>query len=164
MAAVPIHLLSWYLSSLQNLFDIVFCYFPITFKPPPGDPYGIAAEDLRASLLFVQHTFAAETPHRWRSFQIVSNCCPLFWSNGTASLSRKAICELWQPQGQCHSCQDDSPSLSLLALADHSGHNSLMPSCLRKQSSQWFWRRVVESVKNRGHHSFMPKFLCYSDP
>ncbi|TIC07344.1 hypothetical protein E3Q08_01193, partial [Wallemia mellicola] len=31
-------------------FDVVFCYFPITFKPPPDDPYGISTDDLRVAL------------------------------------------------------------------------------------------------------------------
>ncbi|KAH0269611.1 ARM repeat-containing protein, partial [Aureobasidium melanogenum] len=34
----------------QDLFDSVFNYFPITFKPPPGDPYGITAQDLKGRL------------------------------------------------------------------------------------------------------------------
>lgn len=34
----------------QDLFDAVFNYFPITFKPPPGDPYGITAQDLKDRL------------------------------------------------------------------------------------------------------------------
>lgn len=34
----------------QNLFNIIFCYFPITFRPPPDDPYGITSEDLKKSL------------------------------------------------------------------------------------------------------------------
>ena len=34
----------------QTLFDSVFCYFPITFRPPPDDPYGITAQDLKARL------------------------------------------------------------------------------------------------------------------
>lgn len=34
----------------QELFDAVFNYFPITFKPPPGDPYGITAQDLKDRL------------------------------------------------------------------------------------------------------------------
>lgn len=34
----------------QDLFDSVFNYFPITFKPPPGDPYGITAQDLKDRL------------------------------------------------------------------------------------------------------------------
>lgn len=34
-------------SSAQDLFDSVFNYFPITFKPPPDDPYGITAQDLK---------------------------------------------------------------------------------------------------------------------
>ena len=32
------------------LFDSVFCYFPITFRPPPNDPYGITAQDLKFRL------------------------------------------------------------------------------------------------------------------
>ena len=34
----------------QALFNITFCYFPITFKPPPDDPYGITTEDLKIAL------------------------------------------------------------------------------------------------------------------
>jgi DNA repair/transcription protein MET18/MMS19 len=34
----------------QHLFDSVFNYFPITFKPPPGDPYGITAQHLKGRL------------------------------------------------------------------------------------------------------------------
>ncbi|KAF7730959.1 hypothetical protein EC973_001005 [Apophysomyces ossiformis] len=35
---------------VEDLFEVTFCYFPITFKPPPDDPYGITAEDLKISL------------------------------------------------------------------------------------------------------------------
>lgn len=34
----------------QDLFDAVFNYFPITFKPPPDDPYGITSQDLKDRL------------------------------------------------------------------------------------------------------------------
>jgi len=34
----------------QAMFDSVFCYFPITFRPPPDDPYGITAQDLKTRL------------------------------------------------------------------------------------------------------------------
>ncbi|OCK80969.1 ARM repeat-containing protein [Lepidopterella palustris CBS 459.81] len=34
----------------QELFDAVFNYFPITFRPPPGDPYGITAQHLKDRL------------------------------------------------------------------------------------------------------------------
>jgi len=36
--------------SLKTLFDAAFCYFPITFRPPPDDPYGITAQDLKTRL------------------------------------------------------------------------------------------------------------------
>lgn len=36
--------------SSQDLFDITFCYFPITFTPPSDDPYGITSDDLVVAL------------------------------------------------------------------------------------------------------------------
>ncbi|GAM33708.1 hypothetical protein TCE0_013f00813 [Talaromyces pinophilus] len=50
---------------VETLFDSVYNYFPITFKPPPNDPYGITAQDLKDRLqaciasnsLFAPHTF-----------------------------------------------------------------------------------------------------------
>ncbi len=35
---------------IEQFFDITFCYFPITFRPPPDDPYGITSADLKAAL------------------------------------------------------------------------------------------------------------------
>ncbi|KAF1821166.1 ARM repeat-containing protein [Dissoconium aciculare CBS 342.82] len=51
----------------QDLFEAVFNYFPITFKPPPDDPYGITAQDLKdrlrdciaANSEFAPHAFPA---------------------------------------------------------------------------------------------------------
>lgn len=34
----------------EELFEVTSCYFPITFRPPPDDPYGITAEDLKIEL------------------------------------------------------------------------------------------------------------------
>lgn len=34
----------------EDLFDILFCYFPIMFKPPSNDPYKITNSDLKLSL------------------------------------------------------------------------------------------------------------------
>ena len=32
------------------MYDITYCYFPITFRPPPDDPYGISTQDLKSAL------------------------------------------------------------------------------------------------------------------
>ncbi|KAJ6257724.1 hypothetical protein Dda_7512 [Drechslerella dactyloides] len=37
-------------NSEEAAFDACFCYFPITFKQPPNDPYGITAKDLKDRL------------------------------------------------------------------------------------------------------------------
>lgn len=44
-------MVEWDISShAEPMFDSVFCYFPITFRPPPDDPYGITAKDLKDRL------------------------------------------------------------------------------------------------------------------
>ncbi|KAF5335990.1 hypothetical protein D9611_006343 [Ephemerocybe angulata] len=35
---------------VQTFYDVIFCYFPITFRPPPNNPGGITADDLRLAL------------------------------------------------------------------------------------------------------------------
>ncbi|KAH8921860.1 hypothetical protein BT69DRAFT_291166 [Atractiella rhizophila] len=46
--------LEWDLSHndkwVEALFDITFCYFPITFTPPKDDPYGITPAELQVAL------------------------------------------------------------------------------------------------------------------
>jgi hypothetical protein len=34
----------------QELFDVLSCYFPVSFTPPPGDVHGITRADLAAAL------------------------------------------------------------------------------------------------------------------
>ncbi|KAI0461512.1 hypothetical protein LJB42_000810 [Komagataella kurtzmanii] len=40
----------------EDLFDNAFCYFPVSFKPPPNSPYSIASHDLKTGL---REVFAA---------------------------------------------------------------------------------------------------------
>ncbi|KAI8065438.1 Dos2-interacting transcription regulator of RNA-Pol-II-domain-containing protein [Gongronella butleri] len=35
---------------VEDLFDIIFCYFPISFSPPPNDPLAITSDELKLSL------------------------------------------------------------------------------------------------------------------
>ncbi|PLN82737.1 ARM repeat-containing protein [Aspergillus taichungensis] len=44
-------MVEWDISNhVEVLFDSVYNYFPITFRPPPNDPYGITAQDLKDRL------------------------------------------------------------------------------------------------------------------
>jgi DNA repair/transcription protein MET18/MMS19 len=36
--------------TIEAFFDVTYCYFPITFRPPPDDPYGISTNTLRLAL------------------------------------------------------------------------------------------------------------------
>ncbi|GAA5933513.1 Met18p [Sporobolomyces koalae] len=44
--------------TVEDLFDVTFCYFPITFTPPADDPYGITSQDL----IFALRNCLASTP------------------------------------------------------------------------------------------------------
>lgn len=49
---------------IADLFDVCFCYFPISFTPPANDPYKITAEELKLQLRQViasQSRFASES-------------------------------------------------------------------------------------------------------
>lgn len=44
-------MIEWDISQhIDVMFDSVYAYFPITFRPPPNDPYGITAQDLKDRL------------------------------------------------------------------------------------------------------------------
>lgn len=44
-------MVEWDISKHSDImFDSVYAYFPITFRPPPNDPYGITAQDLKDRL------------------------------------------------------------------------------------------------------------------
>jgi DNA repair/transcription protein MET18/MMS19 len=47
----------------QTMFDSVYAYFPITFRPPPNDPYGITAQDLKDRLRACLASTGALAPH-----------------------------------------------------------------------------------------------------
>jgi DNA repair/transcription protein MET18/MMS19 len=47
----------------EELFDVTACYFPITFKPPPNDPYGISPDDLVGSLRSIFTSSPQMAPH-----------------------------------------------------------------------------------------------------
>ncbi|XP_069139369.1 MMS19 nucleotide excision repair protein homolog [Argopecten irradians] len=52
---------------VEEMFEVVSCYFPVDFTPPPGDPHGITKDDL---ILGLRGCLAA-TP------QFGQFCCPL---------------------------------------------------------------------------------------
>jgi DNA repair/transcription protein MET18/MMS19 len=44
-------MIEWDISNhAETLFEAAYNYFPITFRPPPNDPYGITAQDLKDRL------------------------------------------------------------------------------------------------------------------
>lgn len=46
-----VFMIEWDITNhVDMLFDSVYAYFPITFRPPPNDPYGITAQDLKDRL------------------------------------------------------------------------------------------------------------------
>ena len=47
----------------EVMFDSVYAYFPITFRPPPNDPYGITAQDLKDRLRDCLSSTGVLAPH-----------------------------------------------------------------------------------------------------
>ncbi|KAI0306124.1 ARM repeat-containing protein [Multifurca ochricompacta] len=92
-------------TKFEELFNITFCYFPITFRPPPNDPYGVTAEDLKAALqsclsasplfgnlaipLFLDKVNAGSPTTKRDTLQTLAICLPVYGSRVTSNSGRK---------------------------------------------------------------------------
>ncbi|KAG6865136.1 hypothetical protein C0991_004873 [Blastosporella zonata] len=92
---------------VEALFDITYCYFPITFRPPPNDPYGITTEDLRKALrgclsaspafgppaipVFLEKLTAGSPTTKRDTLETMSLCFPVYGS----ALARISARKLW---------------------------------------------------------------------
>ncbi|KAL2870068.1 MET18/MMS19 family protein [Aspergillus lucknowensis] len=57
-------MVEWDISNhVELLFESVYNYFPITFRPPPNDPYGITAQDLKDRLQDCISSSSQFAPH-----------------------------------------------------------------------------------------------------
>ncbi|KAG6909334.1 hypothetical protein DXG01_000934 [Tephrocybe rancida] len=92
---------------VESLFNITYCYFPITFRPPPNDPYGITTEDLRTALrgclsasptfgplaipVFLEKLMAGSPTTKRDTLETMSTCFPVYGS----TLARVSARKLW---------------------------------------------------------------------
>ncbi|PPQ72316.1 hypothetical protein CVT26_007273, partial [Gymnopilus dilepis] len=91
----------------HSMFNILFCYFPITFRPPPNDRYGITTDDLRIALrnclnatpafgplaipVFLEKISAGSRATKKDALQTLGACLPVYG----AALARVSARKLW---------------------------------------------------------------------
>ncbi|TFY54747.1 hypothetical protein EVG20_g9585, partial [Dentipellis fragilis] len=92
-------------SKIEDMFNITFCYFPITFKPPPDDPYGVTSDDLKTALrnclastplfgnlaipLFLEKLNAGAPSTKRDTLRTLSACLPVYGSAFARTSARK---------------------------------------------------------------------------
>ncbi|KAF5383772.1 hypothetical protein D9615_003569 [Tricholomella constricta] len=92
---------------VESLFNITYCYFPITFRPPPNDPYGITTEDLQKALrgcltatpsfgpmavpVWLEKLTAGSVTTKRDTLQTMALCLPIYGS----ALARVSARKLW---------------------------------------------------------------------
>ncbi|KAJ7019462.1 ARM repeat-containing protein [Mycena alexandri] len=80
-------------SHIEPLSNILFCYFPITFRPPPNDPYGITADDLRNALRsvssFPSRFHQVPTVYTRDTLHAMRECFPVYGPAVARSSARK---------------------------------------------------------------------------
>jgi DNA repair/transcription protein MET18/MMS19 len=108
----------------QTLFNITFCYFPITFKPPPNDPYGISAEDLRTALRLAAPLFRRTLPTFLSGVQNLPQCYTGIWSAGYPCFSRETDGRFACNQGSSKMCQ------AVVMLTMHFQRDALQTMCI----------------------------------
>lgn len=89
----------------EKLFDVLFCYFPITFKPPKNDPYKITNADLKLALraaisansIYVEDAFGNLIDKLSASSPAVKNDTLLTMIACIQSFGGEACLKHWQP-------------------------------------------------------------------
>ncbi|THH09922.1 hypothetical protein EW145_g1685 [Phellinidium pouzarii] len=92
---------------IEDIFNITFCYFPITFRPPVDDPYGITPEDLKLALrsclsasplfgqlaipLFLEKLLAGSPATKKDIIETMTSCIPVYG----AAVARTFAKRLW---------------------------------------------------------------------
>lgn len=71
----------------QALYNITFCYFPISFRQPKDDPYGIGPDQLRTALRYAYTLFCA---YKSNTLQKLSLRNAFIWPARRSCFSRKA--------------------------------------------------------------------------
>lgn len=89
----------------EDISEMVFCYFPINFSPPPNDPNGISGEDLRLSLrkcisgshvlakfavpLLLEKLSSSGGSAKLDAMETITACAPVYAPNAFVSVSDK---------------------------------------------------------------------------
>ncbi|CCK73044.1 Met18p KNAG_0M01910 [Huiozyma naganishii CBS 8797] len=114
-------------SHRQELFDILFSYFPITFRPPKNDPYKIANVDLKLALrsalsaapMFAQDAFGNLVDKLSASSPTVKQDTLLTLKRCIENFGGQACADDWLPIWKAlkfevmHSVDDNDDSLAL---------------------------------------------------
>ncbi|KAJ3102499.1 hypothetical protein HDU97_000458 [Phlyctochytrium planicorne] len=59
-------------SAVNDLFEILFCYFPITFRAPVDDPFGVSPESLKKSLSLLDKLDSSQQSARIDTLQTLT--------------------------------------------------------------------------------------------
>ncbi|KAG0233463.1 hypothetical protein BGW42_007420 [Actinomortierella wolfii] len=115
---------------VEDLFEVTFCYFPITFRPPPDDPYGITADHLKVGLreclaatpyfakfalpLLLEKLSSSSGSAKKDSMETIAACAPVYGSSALEPYSE----ELWNGLRNeiFHATSDDLEQIALNTL------------------------------------------------
>jgi Dos2-interacting transcription regulator of RNA-Pol-II len=78
-------------AAAETLFDVVACYYPITFTPPPGNPHGVTAEVSLAymyafiAISAISHALFNQCVQSFRMLSCTVSCCTVACTSATAT-------------------------------------------------------------------------------
>ena len=110
----------------DDLFEACACYFPITFRPPPNDPYGVTQEGLILGLRRCLHA----------SPQFAKPCFELLLDKESSVLDETKVCACMGP-GERGERESSSPVAG--------GRSSALP-CRPCAHTVHAWRTQVDSL------------------
>lgn len=138
---------------VEELFDVTFCYFPITFEPPKNDPYGITSDDLRQGLrncisansLFAKDAFPGLLEKLTSSSMKVKNDTLITIAQCVKNYEPDSVGSHWKDLWDglkfeiIHGSEEGTPELTLNILRE-------LAASLEKASDQSLFESYMESI------------------
>ena len=151
----------------EDLFDTLFCYFPITFKPPKNDPYKITNSDLKlalrtaisASALFEEDAFGNLIDKMTASSPSVKNDTLLTIKACIEKFGGEACLKNWLPIWNAlkfeimHNVEDSSADGNALEFDNYEDSLSVLTSLstqlvgYKEGAFDKFYRHIFEELK-----------------
>ncbi|KAI8901624.1 Dos2-interacting transcription regulator of RNA-Pol-II-domain-containing protein [Globomyces pollinis-pini] len=162
----------------QDLFEVLFCYFPITFRPPPNDPYGVTSEQLKIALrnvisstplfstlaipILLEKLTSASNSAKKDSMDTITACLPVYGINSFVP----HISELWNclKKEMASAADEDMERSALNCITQLTKEMASAVTVTNERNSKSSLEKLLDTIVNDCMDNLVDPELQYARP